>query len=430
MELRTMKILKFFLIALILSFSGSGIGAEKSLQPKKTINSLYSQLLNLENDLKEGKPRSVILSEVKTIEEAKKNLPVSYIPELNFLIKSGVERVPSTEITLLKNLIYYIYPIQTAVKTFMFLMLFYTFILYFQNIDASPLTKRISTLIGVVLLVVSFVSGSFPFIYGVSGIGLLLLTTLSKKKFGIYLGLAILFLLVLQTAGENARIRLKSESFLYKIKVKRDGYAPYYLIDSVFRDEKIASIEKITSDLSLGKFNSVAKLSNLKVKSPLIQSIIFNDYGYVEFMKGHYKKALSFFKKALKLKNIREYKYNLYLTYSSLLKLEMANHFKNELIKEGISLEKLPPVPLIVHIPSELPRFFLPTFSIIGLILGLFSGEFVVRFFKATVGNLEQELLLIPGMRRFINSEIKYIIFITFLILVINLLLGKIICKG
>jgi len=430
-----MKIVKTLLLTLVLCFSfglfskalpETDTGVKNKSSPPVSV---YNLLLKLEEDLKSGKPKSAILSDLKQIEKAKASLPVSYIPDLNYLMGSQVEKIPSTELTFLKNLAYYIYPLEVALKVFLFLLLFYTFIFYFQNTEIQPLMKRVLTVAGVSFLVFSFVVNIGSLIYVVIGFGFILLAVLKKKRLSLYLLLAASLLFISQVVYDNAFQRVKSDNLLYYIKVSRDGYAPDYLIEKVFIDGKSSTVESVTSQLALGRVDAVKRLENLKFSDPLRQSIVLNDYGYVYFLLGDFKRALSLFESAFRLYPSPELKYNLYLTYSSLLKLEEANRLKDELIKKGISVEKLPPVPVLIHLSAPLPGYVFPFGYLIGFLLGILAGVVFARFYLATFGNFEPELLLVPGMRAFINSRVRHIFLVSLIVFLVNIILGRLICS-
>ena len=425
-----MKIVKVLLLALILCFSFLNRALPETKNGSVTAPaSVYNLLLKLEDDLKTGKPKKVLLSDFKLIENAKENLPVSYLPELNYLMKSYVEKVPVTELTLLKKIAYYIYPLEVALKVFLFLILFYTFVFYLQNIEVQPVAKRVLTVGGVFFLVFAFVVNICSLIYLVSGFGFVLLAVLKKKRLGLYLLFALSLLFVSQVVYDNASLRLKSENLLYYIKVTRDGYAPDYLIERVFRNNRDFTLESVTSQLALGRLDAVARLEPLKFSEPLRQAIVLNDYGYVYFLRGDFEKALSLFESAFKLYPSSELEYNLYLTYSSLLKLEEANRLKEELLQKGISVEKLPPVPVLVHLSVPLPGYVFPFKFIFGFAVGLLLGVIFARFYLATFGNFDPELLLVPGMRAFINSSIKHVVLVSLVVFLVNIILGRLICS-
>jgi len=419
-----MRIVKSLLLALVLCFSLFGGALSETKTP-----SVYSLLLKLENDLKNRKPKSVLISDLTLIEKAKKNLPVAYIPDLNYLMDSEVEKVPITRLTLMKKLTYYLYPVEVALNVFLFLLLFYTFVFYLQNIDVQPIIKRIVTVVGVFFLVFSFVAGFSPLVYAVTAFGFILLTVLKKKRLSIYLMAALALLFTFQLVSDNVFLRLKSKNLLYSIKIDRDGYAPDYLIDRVFLDRKDATLEKVTSQLALGKIDSISLLRNLKFQEPFRSAVVLNDYGYVSFLTGDYQKALYFFERAFRLYPSSRIEYNLYLTYSSLLELEKANRLKDELLKKGVLVEKLPPVPILIHLPVSLPGYVFPYNLILGFGIGILAGVVFSRFFVATFGNFDPEFLLVPGMRAFINSSVRFIVLISVLILIINVILGRAICS-
>ena len=425
-----MKMLKLFLVGLALFFALSDVSlSETNVRALEKSGSIYHLLLKLEDDIKAGKPKTVISRDVDLIKEAKRNLPVSHVPELNYLVSPGVEKVPSTEVSLLKKAVYYVYPFEVAVKVFLFLLLFYTVVFYFQNIEAQPLTKRLFTLVGVVALVVAFVANISLLIYATVGFGFVLLTVLKKRKLLTYLMASLLFLFLSQLLWENAFVRLKSKEVLYHVKVTRDGYVPHYFVEEVFQNRKDVTLEEVTSDLALGKLDSVKRLKGVKVTDPFRQAVIFNDLGYVEFLRGRYSEALAFFEKALKLYSSTELKYNLYLTYSSLLKLEDANRLKEELLQKGVSVEKLPPVPVLIHLSVPMPGYIFPFDYFLAFVLGVLVGVLFVKFFLATFGSFEPELLLLPGMRNYINSNVKHIFLISLAVLVVNFILGSLICS-
>ncbi len=426
-----MKAVKLFFAVFILFFSFSSVNsiAGTNSQPASTIPSVYNLLQKLEEDIKAGKSAEVIKSEVKKIEKAKKVLPVSYVPELNYLVSPAIEEIPPGKITFFKKLIYYLYPLEVSLKVFLFLILFYTFVFYFQNTEISPLGRRILTLAGIVLLSVSFVLNVCPLIYFLLGFGLILIAVLKRKKLLVYFSAAVLMLFFSHTLQENVSLLLRSNSFLYEVKISRDGYAPQYLVNSVLKKEEDATLEQITSDLALGKLDSVSLLKKLKFSDNLHRAIKLNDLGYFEFLHGNFKKALLLFKKAYTLYPSSELEYNLYLTYSSLLKFDKANRVKKDLLSRGIHLEKLPPVPVLMHIPAPIPEYEFPFVNLLGFLLGIFSGVLFTRYFLAGLGSFEPELLLVPGMKSFINSRFKHIITITVAVFIINIILGKLICS-
>ena len=419
-----MKVVKTLLLAFVLCFSLLG----RAL-PETTIPSVYDSLQKLENDLKNGKPKTVIISDLSLVKEAKKNLPVSFVPELNYLVGTEVEKVPTTEITLMKKLLYYLYPVEAALNVFLFVLLFYTLVFYVQSLSVSPFIKKFATIISVTFLAFSFIVYYPPLVYAVTAFGFILLFLLKKKRLAIYSLAALLFLLTLQTINENLSSRLKSEKFFYSVKVKRDGYAPDYLIDRVFSEKKDSLLEKVTSHLALGDLNSISLLKQLEFQNPFRKAVVLNDYGYVSFLKGDYARALQFFESSLKTYPLPEVEYNLYLTYSSLLNLEKAKILKEKLLEKGIEVEKLPPVPVLVHLPAPDLEYTFPFRLLLGFALGTLAGIVFSHFFVATPGNFDPELLLIPGMRAFINSSVKHIILLSGLILIVNAILGRIICS-
>ena len=424
-----MMMLRSFLVVLIIFFSSSALCSENiKNETIKAEPSLYDLILKLENDLREKKNNSEIAKDITLIKEAKKKLPVSYIPELNYLVSHEVEKVPPSQITTLKKLVFHIPPLTAALKVFIFLTLFFTLLTYIQSTNFQPIFKRVSTVIGAAILTTFFIIDKTILIFFLSGFGLVLLLSLKKNKWSIYFLGAILTLLALQTLYENASLRLKSEETFYSIKVERDGYVPHHLIDKVLKGNR-AKVEKVTSDLALGKLSSVLLLKDVKANSPLEKALVLNDYGYAEFLKGNYQKALHYFKTADKIYPTVQIKYNLYLSYSSLLKLEDADRLKKELLNMGILVEKLPPIPILIHVPVTTPGLTFPINLTAGLLLGLIAGLIFIRFIVANPGNFDPDLLLFPGIKNFINDNIRPFILISIIIFIVNLFLGRMVCS-
>ncbi len=424
-----MSTLKILLTVLILFFSCSFAVAKPTDNNPELTPSVYDLLLKLENDLKEKQPQHVIASDIVKIKKAEEIFPVSHIPELNYLTGSTVENIPSTEISLLKNLTYFLKPLEVSLKTFLFLLLFYSFIFYFQSVDIHPTVKKLITPVVVGLTILPFLVENPLLMYLASGIGLIIMLILKKEKIALYLLIGLFLLIIAQTADENALVRLNSRSFLYTVKIERDGYAPHYLIKQIFQDSHKAILETVTSDLALGKLDAISDLKNFSTEDPTLKAILLNDYGYVAFLKGNYRKALSFFEKALKIFPAPQLEYNLYLTYSSLLKLDKANQLKEKLLKEGILLEKLPPIPLIFHVPATPPEYVFPIGILLGFSVGLTAGFLITRLLPETSGKIDPELLLIPGIKDFINSRVKFPAIVSILVLLINLTLGRLLCS-
>ena len=424
-----MKMLRSFLVILMIFFSSSALGSENIKNESiKTESSLYDLILKLENDLRERKNSSEIAKDIVLIKEAKRKLPVSHIPELNYLVNPEIEKIPPSQITTLKRLIFHLPPASAALKVFIFLTLFFALLTYLQSTSFQPIPKRVSTVIGTTILTTVFITNKSILIFFMSGFGLVLLLALKKNRWSIYFSVAILTLLALQTLYENASLRLKSEEVLYSIKVERDGYVPHHLIDRVLKGNK-AKVEKVTSDLALGKLSSVLKLKDIEINSPLEKALILNDYGYVEFLKGNYQKALNYFKTAVKIYPTMQIKYNLYLAYSSLLRIEDADRLKKELLDMGIFVEKLPPIPILIHIPVATPGLIFPIKLTAGLILGLLGGLIFIRFLVVNPRNFDPDLLLFPGIKSFINDNIRPFILISIIISAVNFFLGRMICS-
>jgi membrane associated rhomboid family serine protease len=391
--------------------------------------SLKELLTNLEQDLKNGAPPSQIEKDLKEIKNAKEKYPVYYLPELNYLLEKEVEPVPPTKITFIKKLLFFVEPVKRAFEVLIFFLLFYTFIFYFQHVDSEPDKRRLFTLIVVLFLSGVVILNFLPGFYFLCGLGVVLATILKKRKTATFLLVAGLFSLITTVSVKNFMDYYQSPQFLYTIKTNRDGYAPEFLIEKAISNPLYREIEKVTNDLALGELKSLTKFKEITTNDPYAIGIIYNDIGYVNYLLGDYQKALKAFKKASSYLDSPVILFNLYITYSSLLKIEEANKIRDELLKEKIDISKASPIPLLIHVNSEEFSPHFPFELVVSFLLGIGFGFIVDRILGFYVDQVNSNVLQIPGMMSFVNSRLKFFIIIFLTALVVNYILGKAICN-
>ncbi|WP_457679495.1 hypothetical protein [Thermovibrio sp.] len=413
-----MKTWGTFLLLFLLLFSPPSRGA-----------SLKGLLTKLENDLKKGAPAQVVEKDLKEIEKEKRILPVYHLPELNYLLKREVEKTPTSQITTLKELLTYVEPLRKAIKIMLFLLLFYTFIFYTQNTKLEPDKKRLITLASILILSTPVLLNLTPFFFFLCGVGTLVGLIIKKKRTAVFLFTAALFVILVSAVAKNLVKEVKSPQFLYTLKVERDGYAPEYLIDEAIKNPTYRKVEKITTDLALGETKRVKELYKVETKDPYLLGIIYNDIGYAYFLKGEFKKALKAFKEANNFIRSPKVLFNLYITYASLLEFKKANEIKKELLREKVDISKASPVPLLIHVKAGKVKPYLPIVPITFLFLGVITTFITENFLKLYTDRLNPEILKIPGMMSFINSNFKPFILFFVMSLIINFILGKVICN-
>ena len=143
-----MRMLRLFLTVCLLLFSGTVVA-----------ESLDSLMLKLESDIA-GNRQEEVKRDIEKILELKKQLPVNHIPELNYLLNREVDRIPPTRIHRLKESLYYLTPVYRGVYMVTFLLVFYTFIYYFQQIRGGQRRRDVLTFLSVVVPVLSLFTGS------------------------------------------------------------------------------------------------------------------------------------------------------------------------------------------------------------------------------------------------------------------------------
>jgi len=417
-----MRTLIAFLVLLTTLLGGfnQSWGAEKP--------SVKELLLKLESQLIEGAPKVEVEKTVGELKKAKEAYPVNYIPELNYLLEREVEAVPSSEISFIKRSVFVSEPLKRALETLTFLLLFYTLILGFQHADLSPGKRKSFTLLSVLLLATSVVLNLWPLFFVIAGVGTILALIVNKKTTALILFLGSNLLIFLMGLTANFTKLVESPQFLYQIKVTRDGYSPEHLINKTFSGAE-AKVELVTSDLALGDFSRVPLLKEVKTEDPLLKGIILNDLGYFYFMKGDLQKALKSFEEARKFVDSPVILFNLYLTYSSLLKVEEAHRIKEELLKKKVKLPKVLSIPLLLHVPPKGEPAEIPLQLIGAFAIGIVTAFVLDKLVNFRIETINREILLIPGMASFLNSKAKPFILAFLFAFVVNYLLGRAVCS-
>ena len=396
---------------------------------KGEASSLKELLNKLEDNISKGAPPQVIEENLKEIENKKAKYPIYHIPELNYLMNKEVEKIPNTEISLIKKTLFYVEPLKRALKATIFLFLFYTFIFYIQHLKIDPEKRKYLTLSLILALALLTLTNFTAGYYLLCGAGTLLALFLKKRGAAVILFLASLLSIFTVGLNENLFSYVKSPQFLYTVKVNRDGYAPPYLISSALKEPNYRKLELITNDLALGEIRSASKLKSIKVKDPYLLGILYNDLGYTYFLEENYRKALEFFKKAREYINSPEVLFNLYITYSSLLMFEEANRIKEELLNKNIDISKASSTPLLIHVKAQGPEISIPYLLVVSYTLGLLLAFTFNRLVGLNDQRINFEVLQIPGMTSFANSKYTVFILVFILSLILNSILGKLVCS-
>jgi tetratricopeptide (TPR) repeat protein len=391
--------------------------------------SLSSLVQKLESDIRDKKSSAVIKKDVEKILKAKEHLPVNYVPELNYLLEKKVEKLPPTKLSKFKKILYYSNLLSKAVYSVLFFLVFYTILFYFQQIEGSGRKKLLLTLSFLIILTVSlFVGGVFLFLFSAS-VSVLLNLKMEKKNTAIVSSLCILLIFFYHTFEKNVILYLKSPKTLYTLKVERDGYVPEYLIEQAVDGSLAKRIEKASNLLALGDFRAVSTLKKLKgsVTDPELRAIILNNLGYYYFMKGKYEIAENHFLNSINSHPSPFAKYNLYLAYSALLKVNKAAKLKEELEKDDFFFMKA--IPLVIHVPVSFSDFYLPLKEFVVILLGLSLGFLITYLLPIRLGSYEPQLLKIPGVTSYINGNFSFFVAIFILVLLTNYLLGRAVCS-
>ncbi|SMO75540.1 hypothetical protein SAMN06269117_12619 [Balnearium lithotrophicum] len=420
-----MKVLTNLLIVLTLFFNSAfAVGQNKNFSSM----TLDKAILKLENDIREGKNKQILKRDVKNILNIKSKLPIYYVPEINYLLKEKIEPLPESDLTLLKEVLRVVLSAINGIKVFLFTVSFLTLVLFFQSVRLRNIYKLILTILSVSLLILSSFNTNLSLtIFGIIPI---LLYRLRKIKFFSSSLLFVLLFIILQILGNQIINLSLNNKFLYEIKVKRDGYAPKFLIKDSFKKKNEYILEEVTNGIALGNLDLVKKLKHLKLDSPNLKQIYLNDLGYVTFQRGNYKAALNYFTEALSLRENESILYNLYLTYSSLLELDKAEAIKNTLLTRKIDISTLPSVPILIHVPSNYKVFTFSFSYFLFLIIGLILGTIISLISPLRREEINYNVLTLVGMKIFIEEKIFPFLILSLLSFLVNFILGMVVCQS
>jgi tetratricopeptide (TPR) repeat protein len=419
-----MKALTIFLTLFLTLFSP--VAAISANTPP----SVKQLLQKLENDIKAQKDEKTVNSDVEQILKAKEELPISFVPELNYLTGRKVELLPETSLTTIDRIYFTVQPVERALEALVFLIVFYTFIFYFQHASVPPRIKQLLTLASTVTLTFAAIARVKLLFFFLTGLAVSQALGINKRRTTLFLALSGVLLIALNAVNETILDYERCPKFLYKVKVERDGYAPPFLIERAIREEKRRKLELITNDIALGELQRAEELKKMKFKDPTLRAIAENDLGFVSFVKGDYKKALEHFKRAENFLHSPTVLFNLYLTYTGLLELQKAEEIKKELVKEAVfETLKASTVPLLIHVPPDPFRAEVPLKPFVALFTGIGLGFLLERRFGPKFEKIETSVLSVPGMIHYVNSRIRVFILVGFILLLINVILGQVICR-
>jgi hypothetical protein len=420
-----MRVLTNLLIVLTLFFNSAlAVGQNENFSSM----TLDRAILKLGNDIREGKNKQILKRDVKNILDIKSKLPIYYVPEINYLLMEEIEPLPESDLTLLKRVLRVVLSAINGIKVFLFTVSFLTLVLFFQSVRLRNIYKLILTILSVTLLILSSFNTNLSLtIFGIIPI---FLYRLKKIKFFASSLLFVLLFIILQILGNQIINSSLNNKFLYEIKIKRDGYAPKFLIKDSFKKKNEYVLEDVTNGIALGNLDLVKKLKHLKLDSPNLKQIYLNDLGYVAFQRENYKAALNYFTEALSLGENESILYNLYLTYSSLLELDKAEAIKNTLLTRKIDISTLPSVPILIHVPSNYKVFTFSFSYSLFPIIGLILGTVISLISPLRREEINYNVLTLVGMKIFIEEKIFPFLILSLLSFLVNFILGMVVCQS
>ncbi|MEO2068003.1 MAG: hypothetical protein ABGX27_00635 [Desulfurobacteriaceae bacterium] len=389
--------------------------------------SLEDVLNKLENDLKTKKSETIIQKDLKTLQEVKKTLPVNYIPEINYLMKKEIEKIPESGITNKKKELLISSIIYNSSIGVMFLIVVFTLTFFFQQVNTRH--RNILSVFSIFLSSISVIYK--PFFFFLVGTAIVFNLRLRKPVFTIFLMLFSVISLLSQNIYNNASAYVSSYSTLYKEKIERDGYVPYYLIDKVFSDSKKETVEKIINQLAVGNFENIKVLKNIAENSnnEELKIAALNGLGYFYFMKGDYEKAEKYFLKANGLSKSPIPEINLYFTYSATLQVDKAAKMMEKLKRNEQIVIPDKPVPLLIHLQPRPLETKVAWNTIIALSVGLLLAYILVSKIPFEYGFFNRSFRKIPGIGFYINNGVAFFILIFIVFLVTNyIVVGKLLC--
>jgi len=417
-----MRIWGTLLILFLTLFSPGALGAPPP--------SLKKLLTDFENHLREGAPKEVLIEDLKKIESSKNFYPVNYLPELNYLTKRELEKIPPGELSALKKGLFHLEAFKRALEVLSFIVLFYTIIFYIQHTEAEPTKKRFLTFGAVLMLAASTILNLKQLFIFLIGASILPAFRMRKRKTSFFLLFSAIFLLLFAFTLKNGILFANSPGHLYNLKTGRDGYSPHYLIEAAFKEPVKRELEKITSDLALGELSRAEDLEKLKGKleDRELLAVALNDLGYAAFIAGNYKRALRYFTEASTLTESPPILFNLYITYSSLLMFEKAREVRERLLQKGWDV-RVSQIPLLIHLRAPNPPPAIPGRELLAFLAGILASTAAVKLLRIRADRLNSEVLQIPGMMSFLNSNYKPFLIIFLLTLIANYLMGRATCS-
>jgi len=416
-----MRILIVLLITLAVSFNSS-LSSENPSSIKEAIS-------QFENDLRENKSSEKIKGDLDKILNLKKHFPVKHIPEVNYLLNKEIEKIPSTPLTNFSKISFFLLPLRNGALIVNFILCLLSTIYINQFLKIRGIYRLSLTLISTIILISIFILNFQPLILFISGITAGVIYKLGKKRISLLLLLTSILVLISQNTINFFSNLSQNPTYLYNLKIERDGYLPDYLIDKAIKEKNAIFLEKVTNNLALGDVSYIENLKELKLNEPKLRQIHLNDLGYTEFLKGNYAEALKYFKKALSIGENKYILYNLYLTYSSLLSIKKADEIKKKL-NQNLNISNLPPVPLLIHVPVEV-NFQIPSpVSLFLLLIGIPIGYFFSEKILQKKLEFNSKVASILWMKEFLRDRIKIFFLILSVSVFINLIMGILSCRN
>ncbi|WP_283399885.1 hypothetical protein [Desulfurobacterium pacificum] len=394
-------------------------------------SSLDELVYKLERDLKANKSSVVINEDVSCILKKKGELPVIYVPELNYLTGREIEKLPSTELSLFVRILKVIQPLKVYSLCGLVILAFFSVLFFFQQVKKFGYWVQVFVVAFLLLVFFLILEEKFLlllFLFACSGVFLF-----SFKKWNfVYFYFGLLAVLGCCVVGEGFLERLiNSPAEEFTVKVDRDWYAPDYLVEEAFGGFPIrAEIEKLTNRISWGNYTVAFRLRNLlkKVSNSEEKVVLLNDLGVISFMEGKLEKARKLFSEALREKRASIVEYNLFLTRSAMLDTSvnagrLADKIRNiPLIAKGI------PIPMHLY-PSRVSFFSVLLPHLISVVLGLILGMLILKFIPINYGYFREDILKVPGTVSFINAEMKPFVVLPLFVAALNLLFGVLMCS-
>ncbi len=342
-----MKRVKFALIAAVITiFITPLLFIESSYGKIETNNqtTIEEQLGKIEQDLKSGVPNNKIVAEIKQIRKLKKNSPIFYIPEINYLLDKKIENIPPSSMEKLRERIFQLDILISGATLALALIGSFSLIYLADKLFSSEFKRNFSILLGAILILFALCFKGYPF-YAIFSL-LAGVSFISKKK--IPFSFLMFVLIILHIAGvsltESYFRSLSSEKNITISKLQRDNYAPYFLFSSLPPTEReianLSNKQALLYPIPINEWENILK----KNIPPEFKAIVINNIGCYLFANNKVKEALSFFENAEKLYPAPKIKYNLFLTYTSLLQPKKAEYYAEQLKEYNHFFDKQVPL--------------------------------------------------------------------------------------